>query len=193
MLTLSSYNYRQRAEGKIYIKFENASTASATTIEEISTYGTPPIYYVLTQNTSADTATLEIIAYKATYENFAITHMSTSAHFRNRVVMTFPMTFETSLRSGANPATSYTPWTIKGSVTGTSASVALNAGSSYLFTVSTTSSMEAAFMVLAKTNGAFTLVKLYSAGTMNASLSGTTLTISASSSTTINYKYIELK
>lgn len=193
MLTLSSFSSRHRAEGKIFIRFTNSGTVASTSVSEILTYGTPPIYYVLKQNTSAKTATLEIIAYKATYENFAITHMSTSSHFRYRVDMTFPMTFETSLRSGAIAATSYNPWTITGSVTGTSASIALNAGSSYLFTVSTTSSMEAAFMVLAKTNGAFTLVKLYAAGVMNASLSGTTLTISAGSSTTINYKYIELK
>lgn len=193
MLTLSSFNYRHRAEGKIFVKFTNSGTVSSTTVSELSTYGTPAISYVLTQNTSANTATLEIIAQKAAYESFAITNMSTSSHFRYRVDMTFPMTFETSLRSGANAAKSYNPWTITGSVTGTSASVALNAGSSYLFTVSTTLSTEAAFMVLAKTNGAFNLVKLYSAGSMNASLSGTTLTISAGSSTTINYKYIELK
>lgn len=193
MLTLSSFNYRHRAEGKIFVKFTNSGTVSSTSVSEVSTYGTPAMYYILTQNTSANTATLELIAQKSAYESLAIANISTSSHFRYRVDMTFPMTFETSLRSGANPATSYTPWTITGSVTGTSASVALNAGSSYLFTVSTTSSMEAAFMVLGKTNGAFNLVKLYAAGSMNASLSGTTLTISAGSSTTINYKYIELK
>lgn len=101
--------------------------------------------------------------------------------------------FVSSVPSGATKAKVGNDWTSYGTASGTSASVALNAGSSYLFTVSTTSSMEAAFMVLAKTNGAFNLVKLYAAGTMNASLSGTTLTISAGSSTTINYKFIELK
>lgn len=193
MFTVSSFGTKTKAESKIFIKFTNASTASSTTVSEFSTYGTQPMYYVLTQDTSADTATLEIIAYKTTHENFAITHMSTSAHFRNRVVMTFPMTFETSLRSGANPATSYTPWTITGSATGTSASVALNAGSSYLFTVYTTSGMEAAFLALANSSGGFTLKTLHSEGTLSGSVSGTTLTISAGSSTTINYKYIELK
>lgn len=108
MLTLSSFNYRSRAEGKIFIKFANVGTASATTIEELSTCGTPAIYYVLTSNTSADTATLELIATKAAYENFAIINISTSSHFRARADITFPMTFESSLRNGAVAATTYT-------------------------------------------------------------------------------------
>lgn len=193
IFTLSSFGSMKRAESKISLRLSNVGTVSSTTVTELATCNTPSIYYVLTQDTSANTATIEIIAYKAAYDEFAITHISTQRFFRDRATVSFPMTFETSLRSGAIAATSCNPWTTTGSVTGTSASVALNAGSSYLFTVSTTSSMEAAFMVLAKTNGAFTLVKLYAAGSMNASLSGTTLTISASSSTTINYKYIELK
>lgn len=193
MLTLSSFGSRQRAESKILIKFTNSGTVSSTTVSEILTYNTPPIYYVITQNTSANTATLELIAYKQTYDNFAITHMSTSAHFRYRTDITFPMTFETSLRSGAIAATSYNPWTTKDTATGTSTSVALNAYSSYLFTVYTISGMEAAFLVLANYYGGFTLAKLYSTGTLSGSVSGTTLTISTGSSTTINYKYIELK
>ena len=193
VLTVSSFGNSGRTEGKVYIRFSNVGTVSSTTVSEISLYNTQSMYYVLTPDTSANTATLELIAYKQAYDEFAITDISTQRFFRDRATITFPMTFETTRRSEGIAISTYNPWTIKGTATGTSASVALNAGSSYLFTVSTTSSTEAAFMVLAKTNGAFALVKLYAAGSMNASLSGTTLTISAGSSTTINYKYIELK
>lgn len=180
-----------RPDGKLYIAFSNTGTVSATTVTQFKMYKTRPMYYVLTPGTN--TVTVEIIAYKSTYEDYAITHIDATSHIRSRLTISYPNTFESTLRSGAIAATSYNPWTATGSATGTSTSVALTAGSSYLFTVSTTSSMEAAFMVLGKTNGAFNLVKLYAAGTLNASVSGTTLTISAGSSTSINYKYIELK
>lgn len=108
MLTLSSFGDRTRAEGKIYVQFGNVGTAASTTVLKVSTCGTPAIYYVLTSDTSADTATLELIATKAGYENFAIINISTSSHFRARADITFPMTFESSLRSGAIAATTYT-------------------------------------------------------------------------------------
>ena len=193
MLTLSSFSYRNRAEGKIFIKFANTSTASATTIEELSTYGTPAIYYVITSDTSADTATFELIAKKATYENFAITHMSTSAHFRKRAEMTFPMTFESSLRSGAVAATSYTPWTDKGHVDSTSCSISLTAGNVYLMNFMTGNGMTVTLLLSPLSTGGFTKTALATTGAFTHSISGTTLTVTASGgSGGMNYKYIIL-
>lgn len=196
MLTLSSFNYRQRAEGKIFVKFTNSGTVSSTSVSEVSTYGTPAMYYILTQNTSANTATLELIAQKSAYESLAITNMSTSSHFRYRVDMTFPMTFETSLRSGANPATSYTPWTTTGTATGTSFSITLNAYSTYILSLYNSMGMSVVFVIGATNAGSFKATQILAGGSYSASVSGTTVTISGSglsASTTHTYKYIELK
>lgn len=196
MLTLSSFTYRQRAEGKIFIRFANSGTVSSTTVLELSTYGTPAMYYVLTSDTSANTVTLELIAQKAAYENFAITDMSTSSHFRARVDMTFPMTFETSLRSGAVAATTYNPWTTTGTATGTSFSVTLNKYSSYLLTFYNSTNMASSYFITALNSGSFRIKELDTTGSITTSLSGTTLTISGSglsSSNVYTYKMIELK
>lgn len=106
--TLTSFGDKERAESKIIVRPTNVGTASSTNVGEVATFGTPSIYYIVTQDTSANTATIELIAYKAAYEQFAITHVSTPAWFLDRATVSFPMTFETSLRSGAVAATSYT-------------------------------------------------------------------------------------
>ena len=108
IFTLSSFGGMKRAESKISLVLSNVGTVSSTTVTELATCNTPSIYYVLTQDTSANTATIEIIAYKAAYDEFAITHISTQRFFRDRATVSFPMTFETSLRSGAVAATNYT-------------------------------------------------------------------------------------
>ena len=196
MLTLSSFSSRTRAEGKIYVRFTNSNIVASTAVSEILTYGTPAMYYVLTQDTNAKTATLELIAQKAAYESLAIKDMSTSSHFRYRVDMTFPMTFESTLRSGAVAATTYNPWTITGTATGTSFSVTLNKYSSYILSLYNSTDMAAMYSILGLNSGSFRLNVLDNSGSFTTSLSGTTLTISGSglsSSNVYTYKMIELR
>lgn len=181
---------RNRRIGDLTLVFNGVSTVAAVSLYSAFQTGTiAQIYVVKTANGVFD---LYMVS-NTGYDNITITDIDMSKYMRDRLNITWYSTFTTALPSTAVAIRKTNDWTVSGSATGTSASVALNAGSSYLFTVSTASSTESAFMVLAKTNGAFNLVKLYAAGTMNASLSGTTLTISAGSSTTIDYKYIELK
>jgi hypothetical protein len=106
--------------------------------------------------------------------------------------ITWKNEFVTSVPSGATAARKGNDWTTFGSASGTSASIMLNGYSSYLFTVYTVSNMEAAFILLANYNGTFTLVNLHTEGSLNISLSGTTITMSSGSSTTYNYKYITI-
>lgn len=198
MLTLSSFSSRTRAEGKIYVRFTNSNIVASTAVSEILTYGTPAMYYVLTQDTNAKTATLELIAQKAAYESLAIKDMSTSSHFRYRVNMTFPMTFESTLRSGAVAATTYNPWTTVATASGSSVtSLSLNAGSAYILNYMVNNGMSYMFSVSPTSNNSFIVNNIGGGGAgVSISVSGTTITFTcsaATSSTVYTVKYIELK
>lgn len=176
-------------QGLVKLYISNGATANTGfSIIMSQESGAGQCYFI-----QSSTGVFDIYLKHDAWAEATITDLVFPQYQRDRFTLSWNNIHVDSLPSGTTAAKVGNDWTSYGSATGTSTSVALNAGSSYLFTVNTASSMESAFMVLAKTNGAFTLVKLYSAGTMNASLSGTTLTISAGSSTTINYKYIELK
>lgn len=90
--------------GEIIIALSNVSTPTATTVSSFTRTGNlPPMYYVLTVGTSS--VTVEIIAYKQTYQDFVVVNYEAGSNVRSKVDFTFPSTFESTLRSGAVAAT----------------------------------------------------------------------------------------
>ena len=183
-----------RHDGRIWINFSSAATASGITVTGINYYNTEPIYYVFTKGT--DNVTVEIITYKKHYDEFAITHINSTYHVETKLSISYPMTYESTLRSGAIAATTYNPWTIKKFVYGSSISLSLpNKDSTYIVSATTSNGVMSLISLLPRTNGSFLPNIIAGQGTVQASVSGTTLTLvidGANSSTKTIFKYIEM-
>ena len=86
--------------GKLLLRFNNPSVVTDTRIETFTAdFGLPPIYYTLTVGT--DKVTIDLIARKKAYQIFRILNIRTTYIAQNGIIITYPNTFENTLRDGA--------------------------------------------------------------------------------------------
>lgn len=180
------------ASGKVRLQFTNTGTPQDTTIFNFNYYNTPNMYYVLTKGSAG--ITVEIIAQKSAYQSITISNVIMSKHVRDRLVISYPDTFETTLRDGAIAATEYNPWSRSSYVIEKTVTLTLKKYSAYIINLYSKSDTQSyTVLVNPNSNGTFHLTELFTAGSWDSSLSGTTLTITNPSITSgIYYKYIEI-
>lgn len=90
--------------GKVLFRFNNPSNAADTRVEWFTAdYPMPAMYYTLTVN--ANSVTIDLIAQKAAYMVFRILNIRTTHLAQDILIITYPNTFESTLRDGAVQAT----------------------------------------------------------------------------------------
>lgn len=91
-------------KGEIKIRFANTANITDTEVEEFSKTGSlPEIYYTFTKGTNS--VTVDIIVYKQEYQMFRITHLNYTNLIWYKTIITYPNTYESTLRAGAVQAT----------------------------------------------------------------------------------------
>lgn len=180
------------ASGKVRLQFTNTGTPQDTTIFNFNYYNTPNMYYVLTKGSAG--ITVEIIAQKSAYQSITISNVIMSKHVRDRLVISYPDTFETTLRDGAIAAIEYNPWSRSSYTNEKTVTLTLKKYSAYIINLYSKSDTQSyTVLVNPNSNGTFHLTELFTAGSWDSSLSGATLTITNPSiNYGIYYKYIEI-
>lgn len=90
--------------GKVLFRFNNPPTAAETRVSWFTAdYPLPPMYYTLTVN--ANSVTIDLIAQKSVYMVFRILNIRMTHLAQDRLIITYPNTFESTLRDGAVQAT----------------------------------------------------------------------------------------
>lgn len=181
-------------DGYVRIALSNTETVSATRVLSASCYNTVPMFYVLTQN--SNNVVIELIGNKQTYQNFTITDVKLSQFLKSRLSISYPNTFETSLRSGAVGIQQESPWTTVVTSTTNSISFTLKSGYGYLiFAYQTgTSPMSCTAIIRSAHGGAgWTFKAIGVGGSIEQSISGTTFTLTfANTNGGCVLKYIEI-
>lgn len=165
-------------DGYVRIALSNTGTVSATRVLSASRYNTVPMFYVLTQN--SNNVVIELIGNKQAHQNFTITDVKLSQFLRSKLSISYPNTFETSLRSEAVGIQEENPWTTVITSTTNSISFTLKPGYGYLiFAYQTgTNPMSCTAIIRSAHGGAgWTFNAIGVGGSIEQSISGTTFTL----------------
>lgn len=178
--------------GDLLIGFNGNSSEAGANLSYVRQTGNLPQIYI---HKSA-TQTFDLYIYKMAYESCTVSRIDTSSYMKTRTTLTWSNTYASTVPEGATKATKTNDWTTMLTSSGSSVvSLPLNQGSAYIISILTSTNMS--YMLSATpTSTSFIVNTIGGSGSANYSVSGTTLTITFSG-TTSNFstkcKYIELK